>query len=307
MAIVVRPDLDLVIQLYKSALPDYDYLLRKLESQEKWLRFSPRLHELTVRFKCQNYSELYQGETRIQTALLRALFESDGEIETFLTDLNAKSESEMNQFLNKSVRKLLVIGRWMDKHQIHLDALDWSHDARILAEKQWNAIPADEQQRMIRFHQYTYSFCLASFHNYLALMVHGKKMTQLVEEAIAGSDRSYFLAVHIDKTIPDYIPYFKERYQRAKQEGDASFLEAMGNSIAKAHLNGRIRHRLLFILFALLEGTNWLDSLKHREILDICDQLEFDRYAQKIETENALTKRLIEYRQFQQANVLSMP
>jgi hypothetical protein len=61
------------------------------------------------------------------------------------------------------------------------------------------------------------------------------------------------------------------------------------------------------MLFALLEGTNWLDSLKHREILDVCDQLELDRYAQKIETENALTKRLIEYRRFQQSNKMSMP
>ncbi len=306
MTIVVRPDLDLVIQLYRSALPDYDYLLRKMESKNKWLRFSPRLHELTVRFKCQNYPELYQAETRIQAALFRALFESDDEIKAFLTDLSAKSESEMNQFLNKSVRKVLVIGRWMDKHQIHLDALDWSPEARMLAEQQWNAIPADEQQRIFRFHQYTYSFCLASFHNYLALMVHGKKMTQLVGEAMAGSDHSFCLAVHIDKTIIDHIPYFKERYQRAKQEGDQYFLEAVGKSIAKPHLCGRIRHRLLFMLFALLEGTNWLDSLKHREILDVCDQLELDQYAQKIETENALTKRLIEYRQFQQSNVLSM-
>ena len=56
------------------------------------------------------------------------------------------------------------------------------------------------------------------------------------------------------------------------------------------------------MLFAILESTQWLDELKHREILDICDQLNLDHYENRIETENALTKRLSEYRKFQKSN-----
>ena len=61
------------------------------------------------------------------------------------------------------------------------------------------------------------------------------------------------------------------------------------------------------MLFALLEGSNWLDNLTHPEILNICDELELDRYGCRIESENALTKRLRDYRRFQKFNAMSMP
>jgi len=60
------------------------------------------------------------------------------------------------------------------------------------------------------------------------------------------------------------------------------------------------------MLFALLEDTYWLDDLKHREILEICDELQLDRYGNRIESENALTKALRGYRKFQEFNRMSM-
>jgi hypothetical protein len=80
-----RPDLEQVIKLYGSFLPDSDYMLRTFGANRGWIRLSPRLHELTIRLKCQHYPELYQDEARIQAALLRAYFDNDEEISRFVT------------------------------------------------------------------------------------------------------------------------------------------------------------------------------------------------------------------------------
>jgi hypothetical protein len=307
MSNVVRPDLDLVIQVYKSVLPDYDFMLRKVASEGKWIRFSPRLHELTARLKCCHYPLVYLDENRIVSSLFRAFLESDENIQDFVSELSSKSIAEQYLFVNECLRGTLELSQWMDENLIPLDSLDWSPKARSIADRRWLKIPENERQQITRFWQYALQFSLSSFFNMLALMVHGRKLTQLVNEAIIGDDQAFGLAVQIDKSIIEHIPYFKERYQRAQQDGEVNFLEMVGRRLAAPHLNGRIRHRLLFVLFALLESTHWLNELKHREILDICDALGLGELENRIETENALTKRLIEYRQFQEFNQMSMP
>jgi hypothetical protein len=304
---VPRPDLELVVQLYGSCLPDYDFMLRKLEGEGRWIRFSPRVHELTARLKCQNYPELYQDEGRIQTALFRAVFENDEEIKEALIELSSTPPENQYQLLNEFLQDGIDLGQLLDDNMVHIDDLDWSPAGRARAEQDWAKLSPEEQQMAQRFLQYMLSFGLASFFNYLALMVHGRKLTQLVREAMAGNDESFCLAVHIDKSILEHIPYFKERYQLALLNGEQEFITAVNKRLQAPQLQGRIRHRMLYMLFAILEGTFWLDNLKHREILDICDRLELDRYGNRIETENALTKRLIEYRDFQKLNQKSMP
>ncbi|MGR8999162.1 MAG: hypothetical protein ACU88J_08960, partial [Gammaproteobacteria bacterium] len=60
--ITPRPDLEQVVKLYGSFLPDYDFWMRNFGANRGWIRFSPRLHQLTIEFKCRNYPELYQDE-----------------------------------------------------------------------------------------------------------------------------------------------------------------------------------------------------------------------------------------------------
>jgi hypothetical protein len=300
--ITPRPDLEQVIQIYGSFLPDYDYLMRTFVASRGWIRFSPRLHELTTRFKCLNYPELYQDEARIQTALLRAYFENDEKINKFVTDLSLHTPIEQTVFINEFIKEAHELRQWIDENVPHLDDLDWSPSGKAKARQEWEKLTLEEQQQGIRVWQYSLMFSLASFHNFIALMVHGRKLTHLVGQAMRGNDDSFCLAVHIDRNILEQIPYFKDRYLKAQQEGEHSFIEALNYRTQSPQLKGKIRHRALFMLFAILESTQWLDELKHREILDICDQLNLDHYGNRIETENALTKRLIEYRQFQKSN-----
>ena len=61
------------------------------------------------------------------------------------------------------------------------------------------------------------------------------------------------------------------------------------------------------MLFAILDATKWLEKLKRSELLDICDEVGLDRYGNKIETEDALSKQLRRYWKFQKFNGMSMP
>ena len=56
------------------------------------------------------------------------------------------------------------------------------------------------------------------------------------------------------------------------------------------------------MLFGILESFQWLNDLKHEEILDICDEAGLDRYQNRIEDVNYITKRLAEYRRWQKSN-----
>jgi hypothetical protein len=269
----VRPSLCLVKEFYASLLPDFDFILKKFESNQKWIKFSPRLHELTKNYKCENYAELYQDEARILTAMLRVLMGGDEQINEYFSNLASMSASEQTVAMNEFFQDGMELNNYVDENFVHLDDLDWSPEGQAKAKKMWDNLTPEEQQRNSKLIQYSLCFGLASFYNFFALMVHGRKLTQLVNEAIAGNDDSFCLAVHIDKNILHRIPYFIERYQRATNEGDQYFLERVGRRLVSPQLNGKIRHRLLYMLFALLEGTGWLDDLKHREILDICDEL----------------------------------
>jgi len=304
---IIRPGLEQVINLYGSSLPDYDYILKRTNSNNGWVKFSPRLYELMTKFKCHNYPELYQDENRIQAALFRALCETDEEIITLWNDLASSTEEEQVQYMNEFMEGANDFSQIIDENIIHLDDMDWSPAGQEKALEEWNKFSEKEQKQIQRFSQYSLAFSMASFFNYFAVMVHRKKLTQLVAEAMSGNTQSFCLAVHIDKTILEHIPYFKQRYQQAIQEGDQKFLELVSKQQSSPQLKVNLQHRLLYMLFAILEGTYWLDDLKHREILDICDQLRLDRYGSRIETENALTKQLGRYRDFQEFNVMSMP
>ena len=300
--ITPRPDLDHVIKLYGSFLPDYEYLMRTFCDNQGWIRFSPRLHELTLSFKCQNYPELYQDENRIQTALLQAFFDNDEKINQFVTDLSFRTPIEQSVFINEFINDAHELGQWLDESILHINDWDWSTYGQTKARQEYDLLSTEAQQKAIRTFQYLLSLSLASFHNFIALMVHGRKLTQLVKEAMAGNDDSFRLAVHIDRNILEQIPYFKDRNSKAQQEGDQNFLDALNYRTQSPQIKGKIRHRALYMRFSLLDSCQWLDVLKHREILDICDRLKLDHYENRIETENALTKRLIEYRKFQKFN-----
>ncbi|MCF6252980.1 MAG: hypothetical protein L3J75_17200 [Methylococcaceae bacterium] len=247
----IRPDLEHVIKLYGSSLPDYSYILKKANSHNGWVRFSPRLYELMTKYKCNNYPELYQDEARIQTVLFRAFLDSDEQIVELWNEFGVLSQEEQSQYLNEFAEGSNELGKLIDDNLMHLDDMDWSPAGQVKAQKEWDKFSEKEQRQILRFSQYSLSFSLASFHNYLAVMVHGKKLTQLVAEAMAGNQTSFCYAVHIDKSILDHIPFFKQRHQQAIQQGDEDFLGLVNYRIQSPQLKGRVRHPYTLYAFCI--------------------------------------------------------
>ena len=93
-----------------------------------------------------------------------------------------------------------------------------------------------------------------------------------------------------------HYPYFRDRKARAQSDGDMAFLSKLSYRESNPPVRSKIRYPALYMLFGILESVGWLDDLTHDEILDICDEARLDRYQNRIEDVNCITKRLSEYR-----------
>ena len=81
------------------------------------------------------------------------------------------------------------------------------------------------------------------------------------------------------------------------------FLDKLHYRLTSPLLRSKIRYKTLWLTFAFLDEGGYLDgSLKHREILDICEDAGVGGYENRIEDVGYLSKRLREYREFQTIN-----
>lgn len=146
------------------------------------------------------------------------------------------------------------------------------------------------------------AFFYSFFYNTLSLMVHGQKLTTLVPLALKGDKEAFCKAVQIDRNLLDGHPYFRDTYARLLAGEDKGFLDALLYRIGNPTTRGKIRYPALYMVFTVLESFNWLDGFTASEILDICDEAKLDRFQNRIEDENFLIKRRLEYRRFQNAS-----
>lgn len=168
------------------------------------------------------------------------------------------------------------------------------------AQKEFNQLSVDEQTKAIKQAQLFLASFLGSFYNIISMMVHGQKITDLVTAAEAGDDEAFCLAVHVDRRILSVLPYFKERHEKAILQGEINFLNKLHYRLTRPLLRGQIRYKTLWLTFAVLDENLLLDgALKHREILDICEESGVGGFANRIEDVGYLSKRIQEYREFQ--------
>ena len=167
-------------------------------------------------------------------------------------------------------------------------------------------LPEDERKEAENRSAAYWCFFFSSFFNTLSLMVHGTKMTSLVTSAMAGDDDAFLKAVQIDRMLLLHHPYFRDRKAKAQNEGETEFLSKLAYRESSPTLRSKIQYPGLYMLFGILESIRWLDELEHNEILDICDGAGLDRYQNRIEEVNFLTKRLGEYRRWRKTVNLSM-
>lgn len=287
---MMRPEKESSLKIVQRLSPMCMELLRDIQKGGGRISFSS---EVT---KIQNivgqYVLVYDDELKIARAMFLAFLGKDG-FENFVQEIEALSPGGQQETLDglASIETLDEVAEAMDSFTIPQSPAEWQ-----VARDELAKLPEDERIETEKRDVYFWCFFFSNFFNTLSLMVHGAKMTSLVPRAIAGDDDAFLKAVQIDRMLLIHHPYFRDRKSKAQSEGETEFLSKLAYRESSPSLRGKIRYPGLYMLFGLLESMRWLDELAHEEILDVCDGAGLERYQNRIEDVNYLTKRLGEYR-----------
>lgn len=245
------------------------------------------------------YVVVYESEPHILCYLIRAIFPKkyDEELEKFDACYQAASEKEKLEFLTELSEYLLND----DIYEKFRNLIPRTKEARDAAKKEFDALSEDEKTEILQHVHFFLTFYFASFFNYISMMVHGQKLTKLVPLALQGNQEAFLKAVQIDKNILTGHPYFRETYAQLPigDDKDRNFYKAISSAQVRPQVNSKIDYPALYLLFAVLDSFGGLEKFSAPEILDMCDEARLDRYQNRIEDENYLIKRRLEYRKKQ--------
>lgn len=271
-------------------------MLEFIEKNGGRMNMPPKMIELIDRLKLHNYPELYRNEETLVKMTLLAFMPAD-EINSLGAKIRQMSEDEQIHCAEELVQFI------SESTDAFFEGIPATPEKEQEAKKVFSELSPEEQADVIKQGQIAMLAFLATFYNTISIMAHGRKMTDLVQAAEQSDEEAYFLAVQIDRRILTALPYFKERHEKAIAEGDIDFLDKLHYRIANPLLRSKIRYKTLWLTFAVLDESGNLDgSLKHREILDICEEAGVGGYKNRIEDVGYLSKRLREFREFQKIN-----
>ena len=287
---------DNITEILKYGIPDAEWLLGKIESEQGWLRFPPYLTSVISNLRIESYPLLYASEAAMAAMLLRG-FMSLEEIQTFGAEMEAASQGERGEVV-------LQLARDLDE-AVERIKIPKTPEQEAQARKLFEAMSPEDQQEAIRVGQHFFCFFFASFYQNLSVMVHGEKLTSLVAQAKAGNDNAFVKAIQIDKRILTADPLFSARFNRAQMESDSNFCDAMAYRLKTAPYKGKISNNSLWLSFYIFESAQLLDLLSYREIMEICDEAGVGGYENRIQSEKHLGGRLREYREFQKRGIVT--
>lgn len=288
--LMLKPEKNSSLNIAQRLSPQCVELLRDLQKGGGRISFSPEVAQ--IQNLIGQYVLIYDDERKIGRALFLAFLGEEG-LKDFLQEIEISSPDEQQEILDAfaSPELLNEISDSIDTIKIPQSPAEWKAARDEVAK-----LPEEERKEIEKQSAFFWCFFFSHFFNTLSLMVHGTKMTSLVPRAIAGDDDAFLKAVQIDRMLLLHHPYFRDRKARAQSKGETELLSKLAYRESKPPLQSKIRYPGLYMLFGILEYILWLDDLEHNEILDICDGAGLDRYQNRIEDVNYLTKRLGEYR-----------
>lgn len=292
-----RPEKESSLKIAQHLSPQCAEMLKDLQKGGGRISFIPEVAQ--IQNLIGRYVLIYDDEFKIARAMFLAFLGEEG-FKDFVQEIEALSPEEQQKFIEElaSIELLDEIAEEMATWKIPQNSEEWKAERDKLT-----ALPEDERKEIEKRSTFFWCFFFSSFFNTLSLMVHGTKMTALVPRAIAGDDDAFLKAVQIDRMLLLHHPYFRDRKARAQNDGDVEFLAKLSYRESSPAVRSKIRYPALYMLFGILESARWLDDLTHEEILDICDDAGLDRYQNRIEDTNCITKRLIEYRLWKKVNL----
>lgn len=291
-----RPNKDTTRAFIVEVAPLYTEMFRDIQLGT-WRGFPRAILTICNNLKIHNYVGLYDGERRIGAALALGVLGPDTlrEVDTELSKLTYQEQCDYLDGLTTEI--------------MHLDlenALPKTEVERKALREWFQQLPDVEKQEVIKHGQWFWNGVFSYFYNTLSLMIHGAKLTCLVQQAMQGCPDAFAKAIQVDRLLLSHHPYFIQRRFDAYERNDLKLLTKIAYRERSPVIRGKIRYPGLYMVFACLDATNHLDDFTHAEILDMCDEARLDRYQNAIQDVNYVTKRFREYRRKQKGGELSM-
>ena len=289
---MIRPSRKLAEKAAIALTPEYVSLLRDFQKHGSQIKFTAEL--AGIHAQVGHYVTLYEDELHIGVALFLALMGEEG-FAKWNREIELASEDEKQKWLNEvATAQESDLEAKLDEFRIPETTAEWAEGKAYFA-----SLKDSEKVEAVKRANFFWSFWFGGFFNTVSLMVHGVKLTTLVPQAIAGDTEAFFKSVQIDRMLLIHHSFFRERKRAAQEQGETAFLKKLLTTEIRPPLRSKIRYPALYMLFGILDAYQWLDDMKHEEILNIVDAAGLDRYQNRVEDVNHLTKRLLEYRRWQ--------
>lgn len=245
-------------RLVTLVLPLYLQTFHELKSARGGeLVWPPSIVKQKQNMKASNYVDLYDDDKRLVGAMSLAIF---------------------NKVQHKKIKEGIK-NKGIDIAQAAFDDLfdeflAFAHD--LIQKIQDDPDSIEEQGEEVSYTpeqisqmQYLFISSLALYHNVFSIMVYGKSLSKLVQEAIGGNDKSFLEAIKVDHSLLPEHHYFKERYAKAVQNQEVNFTQKVLAKQSAPSLTGRIKHQGLYAMFYFLDMLQVLDKFDNGELFQL--------------------------------------
>jgi len=295
----VLPSNHLLLQFIVNMASEYRALVPDLDKPNTWISMKARFAERCKALKISDYISLYEHPDKFIPLALKVSFLADfmevitqAAIERGYEDLLSQSIENANPERVKAFTKIVLelAMTWTVEVDKAIDDIDTAS-----TEEYWKnvhpTLSIEEQRKVETDAQAFACVCLFGFHNAVSIMAYGESLPSLVQRALSDdpeADIAMCKAVRVDNALRQH-PKFMERYIRATNESDSSFIKRY--NLISSPLTNNIRFPGLYFLLSLLDGFGILERLSNPQILDLCDHAQLDRWENRIVDAGNLAKR----------------
>lgn len=249
-------------RLIKLVLPLYLEMFHQLKAQRGgdlvWPAF---VVDQKKNLKANNYVDLYDDDKRFQGAIKSAVF-SNEQIQEINNEAENEGHAKVFARLDESFDEFLIDAHKYLKKLREDPNFDDESDENLSTEQ----------------NQYLFVSSLATYHNVFSIMVYGKRLAKLVQEAISGNDQSFLQAIKVDHNLIYDHPYFRNRLAKANQDQEVVFLKRAHEQQLAPSLSGRVKHKGLYTMFYFLDNIQMLDKFTCKELFYLYDDCDLKDY-----------------------------
>lgn len=250
-------------------------VISELKYRDGWLCFGPEFAEFVVA-RTIEWWELYEHPALLRTSMAAVLFKPE----------------QWKRFANSPNKRKTII---RETFALVDDSSEWeaSFGEDIAVALGRGPVSPEHQKQATERVELLCAALIGNLYNYLAVMVFGQSLCQLVAHARDGSDDALVHAAQVDRTVLN-LPHFRQRLAQAQLTGDSNFLDMLSYRLRNPLLRTKLRHPELRLAFAILQDEGELDHGKRRpysELMDLCREAK----VYKGDDVDAFRKTLTEY------------